>query len=96
MFEITILNLRSGKRKRTTEYLIKWKGVDENGDPWDNTWETLESIVSPKLYAEKCRSSMLWMQENLPFEVKRKLQEVHEFDSSSVESFSSSDEDEVL
>ena len=45
-------NFRRGKIKRTTEYLIKWKGMNENGDRWKNTWEPAESVNAPELYAK--------------------------------------------
>ena len=96
--KIIKLNFRP-KSRRKTEYLIKWSGLNENGDPWDNTWEPFKSVISPKLYANygsrRNGSFHPWMQKNLPFEVRRKLQEHHEVDSASAESFSSSDEDEV-
>ena len=52
VFQNYKLNFRSGRLKRTTEYLIKWKGVDENGDPWKSTWEPAECINAPELYAK--------------------------------------------
>ena len=45
------MNFRSGRIRLTTEYLIKWKGADEYGDPWDNTWEPAENINAPELLA---------------------------------------------
>ena len=26
------------------EYLLKWKGLDQNGRPWENTWEPQENL----------------------------------------------------
>ena len=88
--KIIKFNFRPKSRPKT-EYLVKWSGWNENGDPWDNTWEPVRSVISPKLYAKKDGSSKPWMQKNLPFEVRRRLQEFHEVDSSSAES----DEDEI-
>ena len=33
-------NIFSGKK----EYLIKWSGRDEDGNPWDNSWEPAKNI----------------------------------------------------
>ena len=27
-----------------SQYLVKWSGVDENGEPWADTWEPAENI----------------------------------------------------
>ena len=52
VFQNYKLNFRSGRLKRTTEYLIKWKDVDENGDPWKSSWEPAECVNAPELYAK--------------------------------------------
>merc|ERR1712168_1692360 len=31
-------------KKKKKQYLIKWTGVDENGDPWKPTWEPAKNI----------------------------------------------------
>ena len=46
------MNLRSGRIKRTTEYLIKWKRKKEKGYPRENTWEPAESVNAPELLAK--------------------------------------------
>ena len=33
--------------------MIKWSGLDENGDPWNNTWEPAENIEKSAAEAVK-------------------------------------------
>ena len=103
-YEIIKSNFRRGKIVRTTEYLIKWKGVNENGDAWDNTWEPAEFINAPELlakYLAKRKSSDVpyydvedGMWKNLPCDTVSKdvLEELAGYTKGAL---SSSDEDEV-
>ena len=98
------MNFRRGKIERTSEYLIKWKGVNEEGDAWDNTWEPSDNINAPDLlkkYLAKRKSSdvpyydvenRMW--KNLPCDTvsEHVLEELAGYGKGSI----SSDEDEVF
>ena len=111
MFKNYKLNLRSGRLKRSTEYLIKWKGEDEYGDPW-SSWEPAECVNAPELYAKFLakrddsdipyydEEDEMWI--NLPDETvsEDKLEELAGYTIGRVRwtrtpTLSSSDEDEV-
>ena len=72
--------------------MIKWRGLDKNGDPWDNTWEPAENIEktatsSVKDFKLKKKSEIDKLYEtaiyetihpdHLPFDVRNKLKEFY-------------------
>ena len=44
-----IIERRPGTRKGTFEYLLRWSGVDENGDPWEDEWIHASKIKDKEL-----------------------------------------------
>ena len=76
-FKFSKLKLRSASK----EYLIKWKGTNENGAAWDDTWEHCETIANEApnelgrfLAYSTCLSFS--EEEDLPFAVRRKIDEI--------------------
>ena len=65
--------------------MIKWKGTDENGADWDDTWEPGETVAKDApnelgrfLAYRNCLSFS--EQQNLPFAVRRKIDEIYSGD----------------
>ena len=91
--------LRWPRITRAREYLIKWKGVNENGVAWDNTWEPAEFVEkkAPELYAKFAKERIPFqkngMWHNLPKETV--TEDVLEELAGYTQSSSSSDDDEV-
>ena len=49
-----VIQNENGLIKIQRDYLIKWSGVDQNGELWDDTWEPLENIKNdiPEMWRE--------------------------------------------
>lgn len=44
LWEVEKILNRKVNAKGKVEYLLKWKGLDQNGRPWENTWEPEENL----------------------------------------------------